>query len=244
MKKTIALFTLIIFVFLFLGCNKPSQSIIDLCGNGTCDTNESFENCSVDCNVPELTVEQIITTCIQPCVEGGLTFQECVSKCKLPKNLTDQNQDKCGDGVCNETENAHKNLCPRDCDLSLAGTSFTCQEGEFNFITKKCDVTPQIDYNCSRGNYDSKKNECVYSPQVIGVCEEGTLDSNTGFCITNPSTSYVCTGGTYDSNSGKCVVEPVAQIICSQGAYNESTQKCKKEISWFQLQQILILFPQ
>jgi len=210
-------------------CPKDCTVVIspDSCGNGVCDSNETVSSCTSDCNVSKVNVDQIIRTCVQPCVAGGTVFVDCAKKCNLPKNLTDDGQSECGDGVCNSTEQAHSNLCPRDCNISLAGTNYSCSQGTYNSSTKKCEVIPNVDYLCALGVYDSTLNKCVYSPEVVGVCSSGVLDFNSGNCLVSPSVYFSCDLGTYNSDLDKCVVEPEVSIICSQGAYNELTKQCE-----------------
>jgi PKD repeat protein len=83
--------------FAYIDIPEPTP---DPCGNGTCDTDETWESCPADCPPPP-----------DPCGNGvcdaGETYLTCPVDCPPPEPT-------CGDGECNGSE-THA-TCPADCE--------------------------------------------------------------------------------------------------------------------------------
>ena len=118
------------------------------CGDGTCQSTESCNNCPIDCG--------FCSTCGNNVCDEGENCLGCPQDCgKCPS---------CGDGVCQSTENCVN--CAPDCGKCESCGDGTCQKDESCFTCPddcgKC-------AGCGDGTCSSNEN-CISCPHDCGVC--------------------------------------------------------------------------
>jgi hypothetical protein len=100
------------------GSNTPIGSY---CGDGTCNTDETYADCPDDCSAP--------IVCGDGTCEGDETQITCSSDCGAPI--------VCGDGTCDASESC--TTCESDCGLCSCVNRFNCDyvNGE-DCVNGKC----------------------------------------------------------------------------------------------------------
>ena len=100
----------------------PCQNICGVCGDGTCNANESPFNCPVDCPA---------SACGNGVCESGESPSSCPSDCGPPPPV-------CGNGQCESGESSAS--CPSDCGSPHQCGNHVCDPGERISCPSDCGV--------------------------------------------------------------------------------------------------------
>ncbi len=168
--------------------------------NGTCDENETLENCPEDC------------TCGNGTCDENETLESCPTDCTCGNDVCEESEDAtscyadchCGDGTCDENEN--EATCAIDCALPVldAGipeppTGESCDEDQNQSACGE---------GCCNENYTCLENACHYTlaPKVYRLSTaDATLPPNAAGII---SAALTIAFGTTGSGSLNLLVEP------------------------------------
>ncbi len=172
------------------------------CGNGVCNSGESFSNCPADCK------------CGNGVCDGTETSSSCSIDCKT--NL-------CGNAKCDSGETSVS--CPKDCPVAGLGCSGKCGSSGKNAAGGTCYCDAQCvaskdcctDYTTFCGSCTKQCTGKTCGPDgcngTCGSCAPGTTCNTSGVCA---STSK-CGNGVCDSveTSSSCPSDcPVTSIGC------------------------------
>jgi hypothetical protein len=200
-------------------CKDGSCESSSVCGNGVCDSDETYNACPQDCAGTEsYSCSDMSGTC---CTGGtycdgqmyGLA-NDCSICCTSGNCVSDSADEYCGDGFCNSGETS--STCSQDCATSSGCTSgsctMTCPSEYSTMGSSQCDgntgncVCCFADADCQSG-YTCSDGYCMGdSSNANNYCD--------GICG-NGENSYDCPG---DCSTGG--------VMCGSNNYCEDDQWC------------------
>ena len=167
------------------------QPVVDNCGNGTCDADETSASCPGDCPVTN--------KCGNGTCDAGETSASCPGDCPVTN--------KCGNGTCDAGETSA--TCPSDCPVTNKCGNGTCDAGETSATCpsdcpvagSKCgDLTCQSSENASSCPFDCSSESVQIKQCLTGLCstewQACSKDSGCGMllnCLMMCSNDSACT---------------------------------------------------
>jgi hypothetical protein len=141
----------------------------NLCGDGTCDDNESLSNCLTDCEVD--CAEGTLPGCWGGCVDSALLSNgTCDDAFACAYHSWDSNAcGYCGDFVCDPTQE-NPSLCPGDCGVSSCADDEVdgCEAGSCINASAVDDGTCDAGLSCTAWDWDG--GDCCEDPAMQKVC--------------------------------------------------------------------------
>ena len=181
------------------GCNCPGDGD-PVCGDGSCNGDETYETCPEDCNAPGECDEGYVSDCVDDdcCPESWIGDGLCDGEdqawgCDLicyDNDGGDCVDPFCGDGVCNGDETY--DTCPSDCNAPGE-----CDEGY---------VSDCVDDDCCPETWIGD-GLCDGEDQEWG-CDLTCYDWDGGDCA-EPCENYTCWDGSCVDDMADCPDEPV-----------------------------------
>lgn len=146
----VILVALLLAIFLIYESAKKTPGAV--CGDGRCDSLETWQNCNEDCCAPENAGSN--KTLI--CCSGLKTIDICEGPFLMPCPGIHFYCKRCGDGICGENETQWN--CAEDCNITANVT-----QGAYGFVTLiQGDCMPPIGPSCNKSFLKTRVK--VYAP--------------------------------------------------------------------------------